>query len=140
MTCEFEDTVGYTVAMRPSVVEKDAQEETERKQTEHQAKFIGNLRNEAVSWQDICKENTNMKPRRMEIPATQVKKRRTDEKDNLLSDTNVKLPESAEHPTITGHTSFHMRMIGDEGSTCGRDGFSQSTPPFTTSIGHPFPA
>lgn len=27
-----------------------------------------------------------------------------------------------------------------EGSTCGRDGFSQSTPPFTTSIVHPFPA
>ena len=123
----------------PSVVEEDVQEETERKQTEHQAGFIGNLRNEAVSWQYICKRY-NMESWKTEISAVQVKKRRTDEKDNLLSDINVKLPESAQHPTITRHASCHMRMIGDDGSTCGRDGFSQSTPPFTTSIVHPFPA
>jgi hypothetical protein len=33
-----------------------------------------------------------------------------------------------------------MRMIGDKGSTCGRDRFPQSTPPFTASIVYPFPA
>jgi hypothetical protein len=31
MVCEFEDTVGHLVAMRPNVVEKDIQEDTERK-------------------------------------------------------------------------------------------------------------